>query len=159
MYHNFNSPCARDMWGHWVLLGDWEAEDFVNWLTTESNLSSFEIIEELEYQIQQSDAGPQIIKFASEALSKMPVICSQCGRIVPFGSARRINRYKTDHYSEVISRSLVGGSTFRRNTSITYITGYDYYCNMCFTALQIIHKNKCKNKGIKGFLKKLFHRK
>lgn len=155
MYNNFASTAVRDMFGHWILLGDWEAENFVNWLLKESGLHPYEVIAELEYQMTQPDADPLLIEECSEALKAIPVRCESCGRIIPYGFANVINRYKTDSHSEVISRSLFGGSTVRRKTSITYIAGRDFICDNCMESRKKNIKRKEKGSGIKKLFRKI----
>ena len=154
---HFASDSARDTLGHWILLGDYEAEAFVNWLMNDSGLSKYEIIDELEYQINKSDAGFLTTQECSKALDTIPVSCAICGKTIPFGEAYAFNKYKTESHSDVVSRSLVGGSTFRRKTSMTYIAERDYICNDCLAEYKRHHqKDEKKNKGIKHFFKKLF---
>lgn len=153
---HFASDSARDINGHWVLLGDYEVAAFVDWLMNDSGLSKYEIIDELEYQIYKPEAGYQIIQECSKALNTIPVPCVMCGRTVSYEEANILNKYKTEEHSDVVSRSLVGGSTFRRKTSMTYIAGRDYICDECLAE----YKRECKeekgSKGIKRIFKKLF---
>ena len=82
---HFASDSARDTLGHWILLGDYEAEAFVNWLMNDSGLSNYEIIDELEYQINKPDASFQTIHECSKALDTIIVSCAICGRTISFG--------------------------------------------------------------------------
>lgn len=154
---HFASESARDTLGHWILLGDYEAEDFVNWLMNDSGLAKYEIIDELEYQINKPDAGCQITDICSKALNAIPIFCAHCGRTILYGEANTLNKYKTEKHSDVVSRSLVGGSTFRRKMSMTYISERDYICNNCLSEYKSHHQEAEKgNKGIGHFFKKLF---
>jgi hypothetical protein len=153
---HFASDTARDTLGHWILLGGFEAEAFVNWLMNDSGLSNYEIIDELEYQINKLDASFLTTQECSKALDTITVSCAICGRTIPFGEANTINKYKTKSYSDVISRSLFGGSTVRRETSITYIAKRDYICNDCLAEYKRNHQEDEGSKGIRRFFKKLF---
>ena len=154
---HFSSESARDTWGHWILLGDYEAEAFVNWLMNDSGLSKYEIIDELEYQMNKPDVGFQTTQECSKALETIPVSCVICGKTILFGEAKAFNKYKTESHSDVVSRSLVGGTTFRRKTSLTYIAERDYICNDCLAEYKGRHQETGKkDKGIRHFFKKLF---
>ncbi len=155
---HFASDSARDILGHWILLGDYEAEAFINWLMNDSGLSKYEIIEELEYQINKPDTGFLTTQECSKALEIIPISCAMCGRTIQFGEANAINKYKTEKHSDVISRGLVGGSTFRRKTSMTYIAKRDYICNDCLAEYKRRHQEAEKrcNGGIRSIFKKLF---
>lgn len=160
---HFASDSARDTLGHWILLGDYEAEAFVNWLINDSGLSDTEIIEELEYQRSRSEASTYFqnlcsnaINTISEGLYNMPVRCSQCGRIVLYGDAKYIiTGYKTHRTSQVVSRSLVGGSTVRRISEF-HTPIEKCFCKRCANEYYKKCKEKAENSGIKGFFKKLF---
>lgn len=153
---HFAADSARDIWGHWILLGDFEAEAFVNWLMNDSGLSNYEIIDELEYQINKSDASYLTTQKCSKALDTITVFCAICGRTISFGEANAFNKYKTESHSDVISRSLVGGSTVRRETSIAYIAERNYICNDCLAEYKRNHQEDEGSKGIRRFFKKLF---
>lgn len=146
---------SRDAFGHWILLGDYEAEAFVNWLMNDSGLSKYEIIDELEHQINKPDAGFQTTQECSKALNTIPVSCAKCGRTILYGDANTLYNYKTEKHSDVVSRGLVGGSTFRRRTSMTYISGREYMCDECFAEYKK-YKEEKEKRGIKSFFKKLF---
>ena len=155
---HFASDSARDILGHWILLGDYEAEAFINWLMNDSGLSKYEIIDELEYQINKPDTGFLTTQECSKALEIIPISCAMCGRTIQFGEANAINKYKTEKHSDVISIGLVGGSTFRRKTSMTYIAKRDYICNDCLAEYKRRHQEAEKrcNGGIRSIFKKLF---
>ena len=153
---HFAADSARDIWGHYILLGDFEAETFVNWLMNDSGLSNYEIIDELEYQINKQDASFLTKQKCSKALDTITVFCAICGRTISFGEANAFNKYKTESHSDVISRSLFGGSTVRRETSITYIAERNYICNDCLAEYKRNHQEDEGSKGIRRFFKKLF---
>jgi hypothetical protein len=160
---HFASDSARDTLGHWILLGDYEAEAFVNWLMNDSGLSDNEVIQELEYQRSRFDVSTYFqelctnaINTVSEGLYNMPVRCSQCGRIILYGEAKYITTgYKTNRTSQVVSRSLVGGSTVRR-ISETYTPNERCFCEKCANEYYKKCKEDAENSGIKGFFRKLF---
>ncbi|WP_033150962.1 hypothetical protein [Prevotella sp. RM4] len=153
----FTKDSARDTFGHWTLLGDYEAEAFVNWLMNDSGLSKYEIIDELEYQINKPDAGFLTVQECSKALDAIPVSCAMCNKTIPFREANAFNKYKTESHSDVVSRSMVGGTIFRRKTSITYIAERNYICNDCLVEYKRKRQEVAKkDKGIRHFFKNLF---
>jgi len=154
--NQFASTSSRDAFGHWILLGDYEAEAFVYWLMNDSGLSKYEIIDELEYQINKPDVGYQITDICYKALNAIPIPCAHCGRTILYGEANSLHKYKTEKHSDVVSRSLVGGSTFRKRTSMTYIARRDYICDECFAEYTKKYKEGKEKRGIKSFFKKLF---
>ncbi len=146
---------------HYHILGD--AETFINWFVNESWLSDAEIIDELEYQRSRYDASDYFkelctnaINTVSDRINNMPVICSQCRRPLLFKDAQYIViGYNTHRNSQVISRSLVGGSTVRRISE--YHTPIERcFCERCANEYYRKCKEEAEKHSIKGFFKKLF---
>ena len=141
--------------GHWIISNADNPEEFISWLLNESGYSIVDIIDELEYQCSNPDAILHNGIF-SEALNNIPVVCSQCGKNIAYGDANWITQYKTDTHRKVVSRSLVGGSTVRQKSTITYATGRLCYCNECYSDFKRVAKEESEKNSIKDFFKKLF---
>ena len=124
-------------------------------LESKFNQNIFSVIDELEFQCSNPSAISHYSIF-SDALNNIPVVCSQCGKNIHYGDVNWIAQYKTDTHREVISRSLVGGSTVRRKSTITYATGRLCYCNECYNEYKRVAKENAERHSIKGFFKKLF---
>ena len=145
---------------HYHILGD--AETFINWFVNESGLSDAEKIEELEYQRSQLDVSDYFKKLCTNAIDTIHssldywIRCSQCGRPLSYKEARSIiTGYKTHSNSEVISRSLFGGSTVRRISE--YQTPIERcLCERCANEYYRRCKEDAEKHSIKGFFKKLF---
>ena len=154
--NNYKTLMGKDLFNdHWIITNADNPDEFVSWLMNESGYSTIDVIDELEYQCSNPDAISHYSIF-SDALNNIPVACSQCGKSIHYGDANWITQYKTDTHSEVISRSLVGGSTVRRKSTITYATGRLCYCNECYNEYKRVAKENSERHSIKGFFKKLF---
>lgn len=130
------------------IVSDYEAEAFIDWLINDKKLTSFDLVEELEYQINKDDSGSHLRNVCLEALARVPVYCSQCRKITLYANGKKIYRYKTEEHRDRISSSLVGGSNVYRKTTMTYRNGWDYYCNDC---LALIHKKFQEEKESESF--------
>ena len=143
---------------HYTLLGEVEADEFVNWLMNDSGLSIPEIIYELEYQRNNPEFGYHMKEVCTNALKSIMVCCSQCGRTISYEDANWITtKYDVNKSSRIISRSIVGGSTVRRiNTTYTPIN--ECFCDDCLNENRKKYKEEKERNSIKGLFKRLFKR-
>ena len=143
---------------HYIVF-DCEAEDFINWLINDKKLSSYELIEELEYQINKEDVGYHLKNKCVDTLARIPLYCTQCNKITLYANGKKIYRTETKEHRDKISSSLVGGSNFYRKTTMTYITGWDFYCNDCLALNQKKYQQERESKSFKALFKHIFGKK
>ncbi len=144
-----------DIYGHYDV-SDYEAEDFINWLIYDKKLSSYSLLEELEYQIAKKDADYKLKELCINTIAKIPLYCDLCHRLTLYGDGKKVYRYKTEEHTHRISSSLVGGSNVYKKTTMTYASEWDFYCVRCLTEAQKLYKEEKKRKTIKGLIQKIF---
>lgn len=144
-----------DFYGHYDV-SDYEAEDFINWLIYHKKLESYSLLEELEYQISKEGAGSNLKTMCINTLGQIPLYCGQCHKMTLYRDGEKIYEYKTDTHRERISSSLVGGSNVYRKTTMTYATGWNFYCNNCLTENRRKYEKEEKSKTFKYLIKRIF---
>lgn len=165
----FESKLGRDRWGHCILGDEEEAKAYVNYLF--ETYSASEIIEELEYQLQEmefikSDSlednrstservkeGLKIGKILIDSLSNIPILCPHCKKTFPYGHTREaeIDRIPVNKSSRVISTNLFGKPMAREITT-TYSVHKARLCSDCYKK----HKKHKFFERIKELLLQIF---
>ena len=142
---------------HFLVLGD--AEEFVNWLIDESDLSDEEKLKELEYQSTWQIGNDTVFLSAISRLrspNDWPAVCSQCGHYCYSGEYVEIQvGFNVHTHREVISRSLFGGSTVRRITE-TATPIVKTFCNRCADDYYRRCKEEAEKRSLKGLFKRVF---
>ena len=125
-----------------------EAENYVNWLNSDSFISNETKLEKISFFITPSpslynylnsndkslsvDERNEIFKVFFKAQSILPINCNKCGTQIIYNKAHKVSSKETiSSTSRTISKSLVGGSRVDQvHTAYSLVT--KFYCDNCY---------------------------